>query len=338
MTINQILSASRKATLLLALCTALNLSFSACKKEDNPVTGPLTINEQINSNDNFTLLRAALAKAGLNTTLGAAGTYTLFAPTNAAFQAFGLTSEAIINLAPVSTIQAVLQYHVVGSKITTFASATNTAQQTLLPNTSLYITRPVAVTTSGTSTTAVAVNGARIAGASSEASNGIIYPIDRILLPPVYGNIPSTLTSIPTIYALIAPTAGISFRLLTQAATRAGVGSALTAAGPLTVFAPTDNAFRAAGLDSVAIANTPVATLTNVLSYHVLNNSRIYTPMITNGTSLTTLQGGTITANISTTAVTVTGTGSTSAVATIIGPDVTATNGIIHIIDRVLRP
>ncbi len=337
MTVHQSLPVSRKATLLLALFTALTLSFSACKKDDNPVTPPQTIAEQINSNSNFTLLKAALAKAGID--LGTAGNYTLLAPTNAAFQAFGL-SDVAITLTPPDLLRSVLAYHVIGSKVESSAipAIPNTAIPTSLSSTVVFVTK--GVSTSSTSTTTIAVNGARLIPGSIDiqASNGVIHAIDRILLPPLYGNIPNTIAQIPQIYQLLAPTAGITFRLLTQAVTRAGVGAALTAAGPLTVFAPTDNAFRAAGLDSAAIANTPVATLASVLSYHVLNNNRAYSPTITNGASLTTLQGGVITANVSTTAVTVTGRSNSGTASNIIAPDITATNGVIHIIDRVLRP
>ena len=338
MAVKQNPPASRKATLLLALCTVLALSFSACKKEDNPVMQPQTIAEQINGNANFTLLKAALTQAGID--LSAAGPYTLLAPTNAAFQAFGLTNETVIKLAPADLVRSVLAYHVIGSKVETSAipAIPNTAIPTSLSSTVVFVTK--GVSTSSTSTTTISVNGARLIPGSTDvqASNGVIHTIDRILLPPLYGNIPNTINQIPQIYALLAPTAGISFRLLQQAVTRAGIGGALTAAGPLTVFAPTDNAFRAAGFDSVAIANAPVATLASVLSYHVLNNTRAYTPTLTNGSSLSTLQGGTITANVSTTAVTVTGRGNGTNASTIIGPDVTATNGVIHIIDRLLTP
>ena len=340
MFLNHNLPAGRKWSLLFTLFIGLTLSFSACKKQDTATPTVPTISEQLNGSSNFTLLKAALKQAGLDATLGAAGTYTLFAPTDDAFKAFGLSSEAVIKLAPANLVQSVFQYHLIGTKLEPSAIpvASNTAQQTLFPLGSVYLTKPVAITTSGTSTTTVAVNGAHVLAAGTEASNGIIYPIDRILLPPVYGDIPTTIKNIPTIFALLAPSAGVTFNLLQQAVTRAGIGGALTATGPLTVFAPTDAAFKAVGYDSVAIAKMPVANLTAVLSYHVLNNSRVYTPTLTNGSSLTTLQGGTITVGTSTTATTVTGKGNGTSASNIIGPDVTASNGVIQIIDRLLLP
>lgn len=336
------LSTGRTWSLPFTLLTALAVSFSSCKTEESTPPPPQTITQQINASSKFTLLKAALTKAGLDVTLGAAGTYTVFAPTDDAFKAFGLASETALALAPVDLLRSVLQYHVLGTKLETSAmpTATNTAQQTLLATLPLYITKTASA--SGTSTGAISVNGAHLIlgqGATDvQASNGVIHSIDRILLPPLYGDIPKTIAQIPTIYALLAPTAGISFKLLQQAVTRAGttVGGALSAAGPITVFAPTDNAFKASGFDSTKIANTPAAMLATVLSYHVVNG-RLYTPTLTNGSSLTTA-AGTITVATSATATTVTGKGNGTTASNVVGPDVTATNGVIQIIDRLLLP
>ncbi len=339
MFLNHNLIIGQKWNSVFTLLTALTLSFSGCKTDDATPPPAQTITQLINANSRFTLLKAALAKAGLDVTLGAAGTYTLFAPTDDAFKAFGFSSEAVINSATPALLQSVLQYHVLGTKLETSAmpTATNTPQPTQFLTNPVYITKAAS-----TSATTISVNGARLIQGQDamnvQASNGVIHAIDRILLPPAFGNIPTTIAQVPTILALLSPTSGFSFKLLQQAVTRAGIGGALTAAGPLTVFAPTDNAFRAAMLDSAAIANTPVATLTTVLSYHVLNNSRAYTPTLTSGASLTTLQGGSITVGTSTTAVTVTGKGNGTTASTVTGPDITASNGVIHIIDRLLLP
>ncbi|MBD2753467.1 fasciclin domain-containing protein [Spirosoma validum] len=332
----------RALSLSLTLFIALTVFFAACKSDDPTTPTAQTIMEQINGNSNFTLLRAALVKAGLDGTLGGSGTYTLLAPTNEAFNAFGLTSEAVIALAPADLVKSVLQYHVLTTKLESSAitSTTNTAQPTqftaVAPGNSVYFTKPVAVTTATASGTTISVNGAYIQQGDVQASNGVIHVINRILLPPIYGNIPNTIGSIPSIYALLAPSAGISFKLLQQAVTRAGIGGALTGTTPITVFAPTDNAFRAATYDSTKIANTAPATLATVLGYHVVSG-RVYTPIVSNGASLTNA-AGTLTIGKSTTAITVTGRGNTGTASNIIGPDVTATNGVIHIIDRLLIP
>ncbi|WP_461125451.1 fasciclin domain-containing protein [Spirosoma aerophilum] len=321
--------AGRKLTLLAVILTTLVFSFSACKKAEETTPTLMTIGELVNTGSKFTLLKETLVRAGLDGALAQPGTYTVFAPTDDAFKAFGYVDAAAIKAAPVELLKVVLQYHVLGTRVAAadIPTAVNTAQQTLagLP---VYVSKVA----SGTGTaTAVSINGARVLQADGAASNGVVHAIDRVLLPPVFGNIAATIQGIPT----LLPTA--SFKLLQAAVTKAGIGGALTGPGPLTVFAPTDAAFKAVGIDSLAIANTPVATLTAILTYHVLN-SRTYSPTITNGASLSTLQGGTITAGVSTTALTVTGKGNGGKASAIIGPDISATNGVVHIIDRLLLP
>lgn len=326
--------AGRAWSSLALLLITLAFSFTACKKADTPPVAISTIGELINNGSRFTLLKQALVRAGLDGALAQSGTYTVFAPTDDAFKAFGYVDAAAINAAPVDLLKTVLQYHVLSTRINTsdIPTAINTSQQTVagLPVYLSKVTSTSATSTSATSAT-VSINGARILQADGVASNGTIHAIDRVLLPPVFGNIAATIQNIP----LLLPTA--SFRLLQAAVAKAGIGASLTATGPLTVFAPTDAAFKAVGIDSAAIARTPATTLTSILSYHVLN-SRTYTPLITSGSSLTTVQGGTITAGTSTTALTVTGKGNGGTASTIIGPDITATNGVVHIIDRLLLP
>lgn len=324
--------AGRKWALLAVLLTTLTISFTACKKDDNDTLPLSTIGELINTGSKFTLLKAALARTGLDGALAQPGTYTVFAPTDDAFKAFGYVDAAAINAAPVDLLKTVLQYHVLSTRISAsdIPTAVNTTQQTLagLP---LYVSKVTSASTTSATSATISINGAHILQADGVASNGVIHAIDRVLLPPVFGNIVATIQGIP----LLLPTA--SFKLLQAAVAKAGIGASLTAVGPLTVFAPTDAAFKAVGIDSAAIAKTPVATLTSILSYHVLN-SRTYTPLITSGASLSTLQGGTITAGSSTTALTVTGKGNSGTASNIVGPDITATNGVVHIIDRLLLP
>ncbi|MFD2933113.1 fasciclin domain-containing protein [Spirosoma flavum] len=326
---NQSAFARRKWALLAALLITLTFSFSACKKADNSTPTLSTIGDIINTGSNFTLLKVALVQAGLDGALAQPGTYTVFAPTDAAFKAFGYADATAIKAIPADLLKTVLQYHVLTTRVgsSDIPAAINTSQQTMagLP---LYLSK--ATSTSTTSTT-LSINGAHVLQADGPASNGVIYAIDRVLLPPVFGNIAATIQNIP----LLLP--GASFKLLQAAVTKAGIVTQLTAAGPLTVFAPTDAAFKAVGYDSAAIAKATVPMLTNILSYHVLN-SRTYTPLIMNGASLTTLQGGTITAGISTTALTITGKGNGGTASNITGPDITATNGVIQIIDRLLLP
>jgi uncharacterized surface protein with fasciclin (FAS1) repeats len=110
----------------------------------------------------------------------------------------------------------------------------------------------------------------------------------------------------------------------------------LTGNGQFTVFAPTDAAFLAAGLDPdgiVALASTPEgkALLTDVLVYHVAHGRR-YSPAVIGSSRIRVLKGGflfqdagVLTDNLDRTA-------------SIIATDIEAANGVIHAIDAVVLP
>lgn len=317
----------RTPGLLIASLFALAVTFTACKDEENPITVPTsqTITELVTTNSQFTLLSAAVTRAGLGSTLSGAGPFTVFAPNDDAFRAAGFANAAAIEAVPVATLTNILLYHVASGSLPASAiPAGQTAQPTALTaNGTAYVSK--ATSTSGTG---VSVNGARVVQADVAASNGIIHVIDRLLMPPA-GNI------------LAVAQADTSLSLLVAAALRGGaaVTGALGGTTPLTVFAPTNSAFRAAGFaDTTAINAAPVATLTSILTYHVVPNVRAYSPTLTNGATITTFQTGTVTVGVTPTAVTVTGRGNGGNASNVTTPDISATNGVIHKIDRVLLP
>ena len=109
----------------------------------------------------------------------------------------------------------------------------------------------------------------------------------------------------------------------------------MSGAGPFTVFAPTDDAF--AGLltelgvtKPALLANT--ALLTKVLTYPVVS-ARVLKADVPLNTAIATVQGETFTVNSTLSIIGQRGRGST-----VIGTDVLTTNGVIHVIDKVIRP
>jgi uncharacterized surface protein with fasciclin (FAS1) repeats len=317
----------RFSGLLAASFLALAVTLTSCKDEENPITTPTpqTIAQLVTSNSQFTLLSAAVARAGLGTTLSGAGPFTVFAPSDAAFRAAGFADAAAFNAVPVATLSNILLYHVVSGSVASSAiPAGQTAQATALTtNGTAYITKA-----SSTSGTGVSVNGARVVQADVQASNGVIHVIDKVLMPPV-GDILAVAQSDTTLTYLVA------------AALRGGtaVTGALSGTTPLTVFAPTNAAFRAAGFPTIAAINAaPVATLTNILTYHVVPGVRAYSPTLTNGASITTFQTGAVTVGVTSTGVTILGKGNGTNASNVTTADVTATNGVVHKIDRVLLP
>lgn len=134
------------------------------------------------------------------------------------------------------------------------------------------------------------------------------------------------------------------FTTLVSAVTAADLAGTLGGTGPFTVFAPTNAAFEkipAATRESL-MAPAGKADLTKILTYHVVPGRVTAADLTTQieaggGTAtLTTVQGGTLTAKAANGTITLTdANGGTSTVAI---ADVAATNGIIHAIDTVVMP
>ncbi|DAC29791.1 MAG TPA: fasciclin domain-containing protein, partial [Candidatus Poseidoniales archaeon] len=118
---------------------------------------------------------------------------------------------------------------------------------------------------------------------------------------------------------------------LVAALSHAGLVSALQADGPFTVFAPTDDAFAAAGIDlSTFDTEEENATLSDILLYHVISGA-VASSDVSDGLSVEALNGDDLSFTITDGNVMVND-------ATVTSADVMASNGIIHVIDKVLMP
>jgi uncharacterized surface protein with fasciclin (FAS1) repeats len=151
----------------------------------------------------------------------------------------------------------------------------------------------------------------------------IFQVVDNVLLPSwVTNSIADLAIATPTLSTLVA--------LVTQA----DLVDTLSTGGPFTVFAPTDEAFAEAitALTGAEVGEVELDTalVTTLLTYHVVEG--IYpASAIEDGLELTTLQGEVITFGLSDAGATVNGEG-------IVGTDILANNGIVHVIDGVLVP
>lgn len=312
----------RPAALLVAvLCTTL---LTSCNNDDEAT--PQTVTDVVIADDRFTLLEAAVVRAGLADALRTTANITVFAPTDAAFRAAGFADVAAINATPVATLASVLQYHVLGTRAISsgIPTADNTALPTLLTtNGTVYVTKKA---------TGVSVNGARVTQADVEASNGVIHVIDKVLLPPA-GNLLQVVQALNTAN-------NNQYSLLIAAATRAGatvLNALSTAAGPFTLFAPNNAAFTAAGFANEAAINAaPVATLQAVLLNHVVGVRAFSTNL--SSSSVNSAGGGPLAIVVGSNGVTVAGRGNGTNLSNVTRTDIVATNGIIHLIDRVLLP
>jgi transforming growth factor-beta-induced protein len=259
------------------------------------------------ANENFSTLVTALQAAGLVETLQGDGPFTVFAPTNDAFAA--LPAEALDSLlADPEALTNVLLYHVVPAK----AMAADVVN---LPYADTALGQPVLFKMDGDQ---VMVNDAAVTTADLEASNGVIHVIDKVLLPP-------------TMDIVDTAVADGRFTTLVTAVEATGLTDALKAEGPLTVFAPTDEAFAKLPAGTVDALVEDLPALTNILLYHVVDG-RVLAADVAKLASATTLNGQDVT-------VTVAEDGTVKINdATVVITDILTTNGVIHVIDTVLLP
>ncbi|WP_367390565.1 fasciclin domain-containing protein [Lewinella sp. LCG006] len=299
----------------------LSLSFLSC--DDDDAMEP-TIVEFAQDNTNFSILVDALTAAGLVDALNdRTSSLTVFAPTNAAFEAF-LTANNFVSLndVPVDLLRTVLLYHVLPTEETS-SKLTSTYYNTLAEYAdgeplTLYIN------TSG----GVKINAAiDVAAADEEVANGVIHTVNEVIEP---ANVVTFATADPTFSNLVAA--------LTRTDLTADFVSILSGDGPFTVFAPTNAAFEAllaSNPDWNTLADIPVATLETVLKYHVVAGANVRAADIVSDAPVTTFEGSTFSISLAGSAPVINAGSNT---ATIVATDVQGTNGVVHAIDTVLLP
>jgi len=168
----------------------------------------------------------------------------------------------------------------------------------------------------------VMINDASVVGADVLATNGVIHVIDKVLVPPTEEPTEPTQTIVE-----IASADPDTFSTLVAALQAADLVDTLSAPGPFTVFAPTNDAFSELDLEYYLAAENK-AELQSVLLYHVLAVQVLSTDL-TEGLEVETVQGATVTAHLDPVMIND---------ASVVGADVLATNGVIHVIDEVLIP
>jgi uncharacterized surface protein with fasciclin (FAS1) repeats len=310
----------KKLSFLFILLTGLVL-ISSCKKDDETTTEK-TIVELAQETPELSLLVEAVIAADLVGTLSGEGPFTVFAPTNAAFEA--ALSALGVELSDLSQAQiaGLLLYHTLSGRVTS-SDLSDTYVSTLSPggpgltNTSLQIQVTGGVKFNGSaSPVTVDIN----------ASNGIIHIIDEVMLPK---DVVELALANPNFTSLVAA--------LTRADLTADFVDILSGEGPFTVFAPTNAAFAAllSDLGLSNLADVPVETLEEVLKYHVVAGANVRSSALSNGQVVTTFQGDDFTINLGSGASITTSSGGS---ANIVLTDVQGTNGVIHVVDAVLVP
>lgn len=303
----------RKFLLLLLTPLFAVLLMTACSVDDD---GPGTNTDQdpnlvelAQSDNDFSILVDVIIELELDETL-TSGNYTVFAPTNAAFNSL---PDGLLDQLTTEQLTDIITYHVTGGSVP--STALDPQQDVTMLNEERTLVQ--------SSAAGVLVNGsANVVNANLQASNGYIHAIDKVLLPKeirVMAEGPSLVE--------VAEENG-NFETLIDLAENVGLTTTLQFLGPFTAFAPTDDAFAALDVNP---ADLTAEQLQYVLSYHVLQGE-VPSSALETAQAVPSAAGELLYITAGESGVFVNG----SSEVTI--PDVNATNGIIHVIDSVLLP
>jgi len=264
----------------------------------------------VNSPDHTTL-EAAVIAAGLAGTLSGTGPFTIFAPTDAAFDALPAGTIAAL-LADIPALTNILTYHAVSG----------TALSSDLSNGQMIMTIQGQDVTVTIDNGMVYINDALVTVADIVASNGVVHVINAVLIP-------EAVVSNGTVVDIIVNSP--EHTTLETAVIAAGLAGTLSGTGPFTVFAPTDAAFAAVPTATLnALLADPSGLLTDVLLHHVVG-AAAFSGDLSNGQLVPTLFGDNV-------LVTIAGGNVSIDNAIVIVADIEATNGVVHVIDAVLVP
>lgn len=319
-----------------ALALALTLFFLiGCSSSDdsgavgtNPVQQPATMNivETAVDAGNFNTLVTALQAAELDDDLATPGPFTVFAPTDDAFNLLPAgTINFLLDPANQAALIDLLLFHVIDGEV--------------LAADALGLDGTSAVMLNALNLRIDVVNGELILGLNGNrqakvtvtdivASNGVIHVIDAVLdTGDAVDNIVDTALD------------NGSFTTLVTALQAAGLDGALEGPGPFTVFAPTDDAFALLPHGTIAFLLDPAnqAVLTDILTYHVFNGSVLSPAAIAlSGQSIPMLNGGNLFLDVAAGELILNLGGNRQAI--VFQTDVLTSNGVIHVIDAVLDP
>ncbi len=258
----------------------------------------------------FKTLVAAVKAAGLVNTLKGRGPFTVFAPTDEAFEKLPEgTLQALLLPQNKSKLTSILTYHVTPGRVL--------AKQALgLQNAPTVNGQRLDVEFKNNTLT---IDGAKVVITDIQCSNGVIHVIDKVMLPS-FDTIPAT-----------AVKAG-KFNTLVAAVKAAGLAETLSGKGPFTVFAPTDAAFAKLPKNVLNDLLKPENKdkLTKILLYHVVKG-RVYSDQAVKAGRARTLSKQSVRVNFNADGIKIND-------SKVVAADIDTSNGVIHVIDTVLIP
>jgi len=273
--------------------------------------------------DLSTLVSAVVA-GDLADALSAPGTFTVFAPTNGAFSKLPAgVVDSLMKPENKAQLVDILTYHVLPVEVKSTQLKSSQSVKTL-EGKALQVFKD----RKGVRVSPDGKDFKKVTAADNLASNGVVHIIDGVLLPPTKPtkpNIVELAESVPALSTLVA------------AVVAGDLADTLSSAGPFTVFAPTNDAFGALGKKTIDSLMKPAnkAQLVDILTYHVLPEQVLSTDLAlfqavktVEGKNLhVTVWGGVVKVGPSLTSL-----------SKVTAADNLASNGVAHIIDKVLLP
>lgn len=257
----------------------------------------------------LTTLVDYVTRAGLAGVLSGTGPFTVFGPTNKAFEALPKEVKEAL-MANTTLLADVLKYHVLSGKVASSALKNELLADTvqgsklrinIYPNVNVYTAQCSAID---------------LKEVDQVASNGLIHVLKRVMFIPM-GNIVQTAA------------AEKHFKTLVTAVKAASLVEALSGPGPFTLFAPTDAAFKKLPPGTLEKLLANPTQLAAVLKYHVVSGT--YCSAGLSSGKVPTLNGADVNVVVGSGGVTVNE-------ANVVSADLSVTNGVVHAIDAVLLP
>ena len=178
---------------------------------------------------------------------------------------------------------------------------------------------------------AIAIAACSTAAAPSAAPTGASTPSPASTTAAAPSTAPSASAAAMTKDIVQTATEAGSFKTLLTAVKAAGLVETLQGKGPFTVFAPTDAAFAALPAGTLDGLLKDPAALKKILLYHVVSGS-VTSDNVVELSSATSVEGSPIAISVKD------GTVYLNDSAKVVTPDVMASNGVIHVIDKVILP
>jgi len=284
--IQNILSVGMVAIMVVVLTASCNKNTPEAVPNRFYLQGGNTIGDIINTDPNYSILKAAVTKAGLLADLSDRNkVFTVFAPNDAAFNISGIPAAAI-NVLPATTIASILQYHIIPGKKLVAAEIPTSFPNTQFvtsfiipaPNTNPLVRFSTFVARGASG---AFVNNIPITATDIDAANGVMHRIFAVTAPPTR-----------VLLDTIARDADLQYLVAAVLAADAGVPSGqrfqdylVNPLANFTVMAPTNQAFNnlfaVLGLPQspASFALLPATTVRGILAYQSIKNRMSFHPV-----------------------------------------------------------